>query len=681
MTISIEKDVRVHAILRELCRVVEGAEAVLFEREPETGIYAPAGATHDRSPARVSTANLFPDGVLARLTVARRGVRIADVLSPENAVPIDEAIAPIVDHRALIGLPVLDRGASAGFVLIGAPALATLDDRAEDALALALVALGGLLSIRREAAGQRDRLAILRLERDDAEATLAAVLEGIADGIVVADAEGRVLDANPAFRDRFGLTDDGLADVAFESADDSETVAVLRLPGPDGATRVPLVRRTLRVAGRDLVLGIVPAALAAEAAAPGPPTADAPTAAVAEAAPPEVAGDLPGLLSAIRGHASLALAQVPADHAIRGHLREIDLAAREIGRRVRAAAGESREAPPAPTPIYPEVTDVNRIVHRVMDALGRTGEPGGSVLAHLAPSLPPVSVDAAALTDGVLALADALAQTLGEGAPLTLRTAAVEIGPEEADATGGVRGTYVRVQIGGNGGALASDALLAPAATTLRRAVDAAGGRIVASPRGERSGIEILLPTIAARAPWVEEPMDWGRPGDARAADALAAPAPAALAPAAAPASARPVVRPAGWTGERPAGAVRAGKGTVLVVDDEELMKTLAERVLQDAGFDVLTASDGREAIGVLERHARDVDLVLLDLILPGMSGTETFRRVREIRPDVKVVLTSGYQRDDVPPELADPARMGFLHKPYEVGDLVEAVARIIDKD
>jgi PAS domain S-box-containing protein len=114
--------------------------------------------------------------------------------------------------------------------------------------------------------------------------------------------------------------------------------------------------------------------------------------------------------------------------------------------------------------------------------------------------------------------------------------------------------------------------------------------------------------------------------------------------------------------------------GTILIVDDEEAVRTLVKRILERSAFRVLTARDGREGLECFRAHARDISVVLLDATMPEMSGEETFREMRRIRPDVRVLLSSGYAEKDAARRFARDEIAGFLQKPYRVEQLLAKV-------
>jgi len=122
--------------------------------------------------------------------------------------------------------------------------------------------------------------------------------------------------------------------------------------------------------------------------------------------------------------------------------------------------------------------------------------------------------------------------------------------------------------------------------------------------------------------------------------------------------------------------ALETGSGTVLVVDDEPMVLAFAEVGLKRLGYQVLTATDGRQACEVLHSHAGQIQIVLLDLVMPGITGLETCRRLREMNRDVKVILTSGYTSTEIVRDARLAGAMGFIGKPYSLEELSAALRR-----
>ncbi|MEA3265369.1 MAG: PAS domain S-box protein [Candidatus Fermentibacteria bacterium] len=118
--------------------------------------------------------------------------------------------------------------------------------------------------------------------------------------------------------------------------------------------------------------------------------------------------------------------------------------------------------------------------------------------------------------------------------------------------------------------------------------------------------------------------------------------------------------------------------GTILLVDDEETILSVGSQMLQRIGFDVLTASDGYEAVKVFQENASNITLVILDLIMPHLDGEETFRELRRIREDVRVIMCSGYNEQEVTQRFAGKSIAGFIHKPYRYKELAAKLKEIL---
>jgi len=121
---------------------------------------------------------------------------------------------------------------------------------------------------------------------------------------------------------------------------------------------------------------------------------------------------------------------------------------------------------------------------------------------------------------------------------------------------------------------------------------------------------------------------------------------------------------------------LEAGSGTVLVVDDEPMVLAFVEEGLKKLGYQVLTAVDGRQACEVYSSHSKQIDMVLLDMVMPGTTGLEACRRLREMNPNVKVILSSGYSSGEVVREARLAGAMGFIGKPYSLEELSSALRR-----
>ena len=122
------------------------------------------------------------------------------------------------------------------------------------------------------------------------------------------------------------------------------------------------------------------------------------------------------------------------------------------------------------------------------------------------------------------------------------------------------------------------------------------------------------------------------------------------------------------------------GHGCVLVVDDEDTIREVASSMLKDIGLKSLTAADGVEGIEIFQQHHQDISVVLLDMTMPRMGGEDTFTELCRIDPNVKVILSSGYNEQDATNRFAGKGLAGFLQKPYTPQQLSEKLANIFDK-
>jgi CheY-like chemotaxis protein len=123
---------------------------------------------------------------------------------------------------------------------------------------------------------------------------------------------------------------------------------------------------------------------------------------------------------------------------------------------------------------------------------------------------------------------------------------------------------------------------------------------------------------------------------------------------------------------------IKFGKGTILVVDDEEMVLDIGTEMIGKMGYRTLSARNGNEAMSLYRKSPGDIDLVVLDLIMPGASGSETFDMLRQINADVKVLLSSGYSIDSQAIALMDRGCNGFIQKPYDLEDLSRKIDDIL---
>jgi two-component system, cell cycle sensor histidine kinase and response regulator CckA len=121
------------------------------------------------------------------------------------------------------------------------------------------------------------------------------------------------------------------------------------------------------------------------------------------------------------------------------------------------------------------------------------------------------------------------------------------------------------------------------------------------------------------------------------------------------------------------------GGGLALLVDDEEMVRDLGRQLLERLGFAVVTAGDGCEAVDVFAAHGSEIVCVLLDLTMPRMDGREALRELRRLRPDVPVLISSGYGEQRLAGLFSGAAgRLAFIHKPYQLTELSEKLHALL---
>ncbi len=364
-----------------------------------------------------------------------------------------------------------------------------------------------------------------------------------------------------------------------------------------------------------------------------------------------IAHDFNNLLVPILGNAGLLREQV-SDRP------ELDALARDIEEGAQRAADLTRQllTSSGQGPTLSEPLDLARLVRDVAQLLEHTLPRKVRLSCKHEQDLPPVRGDPSQLhqailnlvTNGVESLPDA-----GGSVELTIRRLDLD-----ADVLGGCLGTdepppgrYVCLEVRDDGCGMdeATRArIFDPFFTTKRD--------------GRGLGLAFLLGTLRSHGGGVL--VESGGTGTTFRLVFPCAEAPVAAEEATAP------------TGRPP-----AAHGTVMVVDDEEGVRRMAARALDRAGFDVVEAENGLEALSRLRRQPHVFRAILLDLSMPQLPGEETFAHVRRLAPDLPVVLSSGFSRPEVRERLPRDDRVAFLQKPYSPGTLVDTVAGLVAGD
>jgi two-component system, cell cycle sensor histidine kinase and response regulator CckA len=362
-----------------------------------------------------------------------------------------------------------------------------------------------------------------------------------------------------------------------------------------------------------------------------------------------LAHDFNNVLTAILGAVELGLLDVPPTSGpLREELeiiRDAAMRAKDLIRRL-LAFSERQVLQPAVVDLNRLVTDIGKLLRRLI------GEDVELVLAR-APDLGAVRVDAGQIEQVLVNLAVNARDAMPAGGRLTIATANVELaGGDASPAPALPPGPYVRLEVTDTGTGMVAETrahLFEPFFTTkppgkgtglglatVYGIVHQSGGSVVVdSAPGRGATFHVYLPRVA-EAPEVA-------------------------------ASARAVVAPA------------RGSETVLVAEDEQLVRLLVRKILQQAGYTVLVATGGAEALQLATQHAGPIDLLLTDVVMPEMSGRELMRQLAERRPATRVLYMSGYSDDAVAQHgVLDPGT-ALIQKPFTPEALARKVREVLD--
>jgi len=130
------------------------------------------------------------------------------------------------------------------------------------------------------------------------------------------------------------------------------------------------------------------------------------------------------------------------------------------------------------------------------------------------------------------------------------------------------------------------------------------------------------------------------------------------------------------------AAPVAGGSATILIVEDEPVLRSMARDILEECGYRILEASSGKEALDVWNQRANEIDLLLTDMVMPdGLSGADLVEKLQASQPCLKVVFTSGYIANEVNQKMLARTRASFLAKPYTHAELAKTVRDCLDQN
>jgi nitrogen-specific signal transduction histidine kinase len=361
-----------------------------------------------------------------------------------------------------------------------------------------------------------------------------------------------------------------------------------------------------------------------------------------------IAHDFNNLLGMILADAEFALAELPRDSSCRSeiqNIRTVAMRASEIVRELMIYAGLDGGG-------VMEPVNLSGLVEEMLHLL-KMSIPKSTVLrTDLSKRLPPVVVNAPRLRQVVMNLILNAAEAIGpQGGLIHVSTSRLNSRSRSSEKPQPADGEFVCLKVSDTGCGISEEVqarIFDPFFTTklagrglglavVKSFLDECGGsvRVVSAP-GQGTRFELLLPSSA-------------RP---------AAPKPS------------PVAAVAETT--------HAMSGSVLLVEDEEGLRITVAKILRKHGLSVIEVGDGWSALELIRNPGQGIDLILLDMTMPGPPSHEVFAESRRIRPETKVILTSAYSREAAGPSFDAPQLEGFIRKPYQVGELVELLRKTL---
>lgn len=297
----------------------------------------------------------------------------------------------------------------------------------------------------------------------------------------------------------------------------------------------------------------------------------------------------------------------------------------------------------------PQVMNLNDTVHEALSLERHATRPEISVHLDLDGELWNVRADPTQMSQVIMNLLINAAEAISGEGWIRISTANVELSPDEASRLGSVRaGRHARLTIEDNGSGMPPEVLervFEPFFTTKFQGRGLGLASIYGIIRGHEGHIAVTSEvghgsTFDIYLPGTEAPQEGSKPEE---------------------------------------DDVPHGTETVLVVDDEEPVRFTTRMLLEHLGYTVLTARDGTEALEVLTQHTDPIQLAILDLGMPRMGGSELFPLLRERRPDVKVLICSGYDLEGEAAALLEKGASGFVAKPFRLRAVGLAVRKALD--
>jgi PAS domain S-box-containing protein len=362
-----------------------------------------------------------------------------------------------------------------------------------------------------------------------------------------------------------------------------------------------------------------------------------------------IAHDFNNLLAVILGNADLALNDSSLNASTRNYLEQVESASHrgaELCKQMLAYSGKGR--------FVIQRVNLNTLVREMTHLLEVSISKKAVLKYHFADQLPAVEVDATQIRQVIMNLVVNASDAIGEkSGVITITTGAMRadraylndifLAPELPE------GDYVYIEVADTGCGMDAETrsrIFDPFFTTKFTGRGLGLAAVLGIARGHSGVIKV-----------------YSEPGRGSTFKFLLP-----CAPAGAETTAEAASPQESWR----------GSGTILVVDDEEDIRTIAARMAQTMGFQTLLAADGREAVAVFQKHSKKISLVLLDMTMPHQNGEETFREIHRIRPQTPVILMSGYNEEEAGARFAGKGLAGFIQKPFGPDVLLDRIAGIL---
>ncbi len=356
-----------------------------------------------------------------------------------------------------------------------------------------------------------------------------------------------------------------------------------------------------------------------------------------------IAHDFNNLLMVIQGNISLMLFDLDPSHAYYERLKSMEKQVQSGSRLTAQLLGYARKGRYEVKPL-----DLNQLLRDAAETFNRTRK---DILIHydLDPTLYPIEADAGQIEQVLMNLFVNAADAMPGGGDLILRTENTQHEAMKDKLYNPKPGHYVLFSITDTGTGMdqgTMDRIFEPFFTTKEMG------------RGTGLGLASAYGIVKGHGGFIDVESAIGKGTTFKIY---------------LPASGKPVVRAV----EMPE-PVKKGRETVLLVDDEEAMLAVGSELLRAMGYHVYTARDGVEALDVYGRNREEIDLVLMDMIMPKMSGGEAFDRIKKMNPDAKVLLLSGYSIDGEAAKILERGCSGFIQKPFNMEELSKTIESIL---